>query len=72
MDFVQQELDGVPQSTLIPTTHLAAFSSTLLFFFSIFFFSSPARTNSPCAVGPGWLMALDYSGLTGAKKMKVT
>lgn len=30
MDFVQQELDDVPQSTLIPATHLAAFSCTLL------------------------------------------
>lgn len=28
MDSVQQELDYVPQSTLIPATHLAAFSCT--------------------------------------------
>lgn len=33
MDFVQQELDGVPQSTLIPATHLAALGCTLLVFF---------------------------------------
>lgn len=63
MDFVQQELDDIPQSTLILATHLAAFSSTLPFFFF-----SPARTNSPCAVALGWWMALDCTG----KEMEVT
>lgn len=43
MDFVQQELDDVPQSTLIPATHLAAFSSTSLFFFYFLFSAQPGQ-----------------------------
>lgn len=30
--------------------------------FLIILVSSPARTNSPCAVALGWLMALDCTG----------
>jgi len=48
MDFVQQELDDVPQSTLIPATHLAAFSCTLLFFLFFFFKSSQDKFSLCC------------------------
>lgn len=51
MDFVQQELDDVPQSTLIPATHLAAFSSTSLFFFIFYFQPSQDKFSLCCGSG---------------------
>lgn len=49
-----------PQLILQPSAVLCSF----------FFFLRPARTNSPCAVGLGWLMSLDCSGPTGVRKWR--